>query len=82
MSSSLGNGIFVRQRQNKTATCALSSYPSHRVLMYKKYNNINSYKHAKILFVKELTHSIIYDMLQTPEGIERMKRLFKPPKRE
>lgn len=52
------------------------------VLMYKKYNNINSYTHAKILFVKELTHSIIYDMLQTPEGIERMKRLFKPPKRE
>lgn len=52
------------------------------VLLYKKHNEIPSYKHAKILFVKELTNSIIYDMLQSPEGIERMKRLFKPPKRE
>lgn len=66
--------------------CAVMLYclmiTSTLVLLYKKYNEITSYKHAKILFVKELTNSIIYDMLQSPEGIDTMKRLFKPPKRE
>lgn len=55
---------------------------STMILIYKKQNEITSYKKSKILFVKELVNSIIYDMLQTQEGIQRLKELFKPPKQK
>jgi len=64
--------------------CAIMLYglliAATMVLIYKKLNAIESYKQSKIRFVKELVNSIIYDMLQTQEGIEKMKKLFKPKK--
>ncbi len=53
------------------------------VLIYKKKNNIGSYKLAKIQFFKELLYSILLDTIETPQGVESLKeKLKKYVKRE
>ena len=53
------------------------------VLIYKKHNNITSYKLAKIQFFKELLYSIMLDALESPEGVDWVKsKLKKFVKRE
>ena len=43
------------------------------VLIYKKENQIKSYKKAKIKFFKELMYSIFLEALEHPSEIERLK---------
>lgn len=45
------------------------------VLIYKKENNIKSYKLAKTRFFKELFYDTLLEMLQTPEGVEKLKQI-------
>ncbi len=47
------------------------------VLIYKKKNEIRSYKLAKIQFFKELTATIMLVLLESPEGTEQLKRNLK-----
>lgn len=47
------------------------------VLIYKKKNNINSYKLAKTRFFKELHYSIIIDLVETPESAAWFKEKIK-----
>ena len=44
------------------------------VLVYKKRNNITSYKKAKIQFFKELQANVISEVLELPDGIDRLKK--------
>ena len=44
------------------------------VLVYKKLNNINSYKKAKIQFFKELQANVILEVLELPDGIDKLKK--------
>ena len=44
------------------------------VLVYKKLNNINSYKKAKIQFFKELRANLILEVLELPDGIDKLKK--------
>lgn len=44
------------------------------VLVYKKLNNINSYKKAKIQFFKELQANVILEVLELPDGLDKLKR--------
>ena len=43
------------------------------VLIYKKQNKIRSYKMAKIQFFKELTATVMLDVLESPGGVEQLK---------
>lgn len=43
------------------------------VLTYKKHNAMRSYKLAKIQFFKELTSTLMLDLLESPEGVEQLK---------
>lgn len=43
------------------------------ILIYKKQNNIKSYKKAKIKFFKELLYTILLEALEHPSEIERLK---------
>jgi len=53
------------------------------ILIYKKKNNIKSYKKAKIRFFKELVYLIFLDILENPEELKRLKsNLKKYVKRE
>lgn len=47
------------------------------LLIYKKHNNIQSYKKAKIRFFKELFYSLILDILDAPQGAEWLKNTAK-----
>ena len=47
------------------------------VLVYKKQNNIKSYKIAKIRFFKELQAAITLELIDTPLGIEQLRRILK-----
>ena len=47
------------------------------VLVYKKKNDIHSYKIAKKRFTKDLEANIILEMIQTPEGLEFYKLCLK-----
>ncbi len=47
------------------------------VLIYKKHNDIKSYKKAKIQFFKELFYSVMLDVLESPEGLEWLKKTAK-----
>lgn len=51
------------------------------ILIFKKKNNIKSFKTAKILFVNELINDIIYEALQSEDGILLLKKITKPPNR-
>lgn len=51
------------------------------ILIFKKKNNISSFKIAKILFVNELVNDIIYEALQSESGIQLLKKITKPPNR-
>ena len=44
------------------------------VLVYKKMNNIASYKKAKIQFFKELQANVILEVLELPDGIDKLKK--------
>ena len=44
------------------------------VLVYKKLNNINSYKKAKIQFFKELQANVILEVLELPDGLDKLKK--------
>lgn len=44
------------------------------VLIYKKQNNIKSYKKAKIKFFKELLYTILLEALEHPSEIKRLKK--------
>lgn len=44
------------------------------ILIYKKENNIPSYKKAKIRFFKELLYSILLEALEHPQEIQRLKK--------
>ena len=53
------------------------------ILIYKKENNIKSYKKAKIRFFKELVYLIFLEILENPEELKRLKsNLKKYVKRE
>lgn len=43
------------------------------VLTYKKHNAMRSYKLAKIQFFKELTATLMLDVLESPGGVEQLK---------
>lgn len=43
------------------------------VLIYKKKNNIKSYKKAKVRFFKELVYSILLEALDNPDEMQRLK---------
>lgn len=47
------------------------------VLIYKKRNAIPSFKMAKIQFFKELTYSILLDVLEAPQGGDWLKQNIK-----
>jgi hypothetical protein len=47
------------------------------VLIYKKRNGIKSYKAAKVQFFKELFYSVMIDALESPEGVEWIKKTMK-----
>ena len=47
------------------------------VLVYKKQNNIKSYKIAKTRFFKELQAAITLELIDTPLGIEQLRRILK-----
>jgi hypothetical protein len=47
------------------------------ILIYKKKNNIKSYKIAKNQFFKELLFANLYEMLEIPEATEHFKQLIK-----
>lgn len=47
------------------------------ILIYKKKNNIKSYKAAKTQFFKELLYEIILIMLETEEGTQKLKQSIK-----
>ena len=44
------------------------------VLVYKKMNNITSYKKAKIQFFKELQANVILEVLELPNGVDKLKK--------
>lgn len=48
------------------------------ILIFKNKNHIQSFKTAKILFVNELINDIIYEALQTEQGIQLLKKITKP----
>jgi len=53
------------------------------ILIYKKKNNIKSFKKAKIRFFKELIYLIFLDILENPDELNRLKsNLLKFVKRE
>jgi hypothetical protein len=45
------------------------------VLIYKQKNRIVSYKIAKTRFFKELLYGIVLEMLETPQGTEKLKQI-------
>lgn len=47
------------------------------VLIYKKKNQITSYKRAKTYFFKELLYEIVLEMLEDPETTEYLKQIIK-----
>lgn len=47
------------------------------VLIYKKNNGIQSYKKAKIQFFKELFYSVMLDLLESPEGLDWLRKTAK-----
>lgn len=47
------------------------------VLIYKKHNGIPSYKKAKTQFFKELFYSVMLEVLESPEGLEWLKKTAK-----
>jgi Transposase DDE domain len=47
------------------------------ILIYKKKNNIKSYKAAKTQFFKELLYEIVLIMLETEEGTQKLKQSIK-----
>lgn len=47
------------------------------VLTYKKHNTVRSYKLAKIQFFKELTATLMLDVLESPGGVEQLKMNLK-----
>jgi hypothetical protein len=47
------------------------------VLIYKKHNGVQSYKKAKTQFFKELFYSVMLDVLESPEGLEWLKKTAK-----
>jgi hypothetical protein len=54
-----------------------SMIASMLILIYKKKNQIKSYKKAKIRFFKELLYAIFLEGLEQPHELERMKSNFK-----
>ena len=46
------------------------------VLIYKKKNEIKSYKRAKTYFFKELLYEIVLEMLEVPETTEYLKQII------
>jgi len=44
------------------------------VLVYKKLNSINSYKKAKIQFFKELQANVILEVIELPDGLDKLKK--------
>jgi transposase len=47
------------------------------ILVYKKQNDIKSYKIAKIRFFKELQAAVTLELLDAPDGLERLKLILK-----
>jgi hypothetical protein len=47
------------------------------ILVYKKQNNIKSYKIAKIRFFKELQAAVTLELLDAPGGVERLRLILK-----
>lgn len=47
------------------------------VLIYKKRNGIKSYKKAKIRFFKELLYLILFEALENPDELNRLKNTLK-----
>lgn len=71
---------FLSHDQNAIAVilyCTLIT--AMMVLIFKDLNKIKSYKTAKILFVNELICDIIYNAMQSDEGIALVKKVTKPP---
>lgn len=47
------------------------------ILVYKKHNGIRSYKIAKTKFFKELQAGVTLDLIDTPKGVERLRKVLK-----
>lgn len=47
------------------------------ILVYKKLNNIQSYKIAKIRFFKELQAAVTLELIDSPMGLERLRLILK-----
>lgn len=47
------------------------------VLVYKKQNNIKSYKTAKIRFFKELQAAVTLELIDSPLGIDRLRQILR-----
>jgi hypothetical protein len=47
------------------------------VLIYKKNNEIRSYKRAKSRFYKELEAGVTLELIENPLGVERLKKILK-----
>lgn len=47
------------------------------ILVYKKQNNIKSYKIAKIRFFKELQAAVTLELIESPLGLERLRQVLR-----
>lgn len=47
------------------------------ILIYKKEKGLKSYKRTKKRFMKELTYSLFLELLESPNGAEKLKELLK-----
>lgn len=47
------------------------------ILVYKKQNNIQSYKIAKIRFFKELQAAVTLELIDSPMGLERLRLILR-----
>ena len=47
------------------------------ILVYKKQNNIKSYKIAKIRFFKELQAAVTLELIESPQGLQRLRLILR-----
>lgn len=69
---------FVSHNQNAIQVmlyCTLIA--SMLILVYKKLNDIKSYKKAKIQFFKELQANVILEVLDLPDGVDLLKKYLR-----
>lgn len=69
---------FVCNNENAIQVMLYSTMiASMLILIYKKQNNIKSYKRAKIKFFKEFLYAVLLDVMENPEEMEKLKKQLK-----